>query len=86
MSPSVLRFGLAMAAIALVTQLIPTLGAARHTIITYKQERARSLRAPWWQRAWLDVLLLIPTGYGIYLLRKQGSIVGCPSSAMAAAE
>ena len=74
MSPSVLRFGLAMAAVALVTLLIPTLGAARHTIITYKQERARSLRAPWWQRAWLDVLLLILTGYGIYLLRKQGAI------------
>ena len=58
--------------------MIPTLGAARHTIITYKQERARSLRAPWWQRAWLDVLLLILTGYGIYLLRKQGAIAASP--------
>ena len=43
MSFSVLRFGLALAAIAFVTLMIPTLGAARHTIITYKQERARSL-------------------------------------------
>ncbi|MCX6028399.1 MAG: ABC transporter permease [Chloroflexi bacterium] len=78
MSLDTLRFGLAMAAVALVTQLIPTLGAARHTIITYKQERARTLRPPWWQRAWLDLLLLIPTGYGIYMLRKQGSIIGLP--------
>jgi len=50
------------------------IGAARHTIVTYRQERARSLRPPWWQRAWLDVLLLIPAGYGMYLLRRQGSI------------
>ena len=78
MSFSVLRFGLALAAIAFVTLMIPTLGAARHTIITYKQERARSLRAPWWQRAWLDVLLLILTGYGIYLLRKQGTLAVLP--------
>ncbi len=33
------------------------------------------MRKPWWQRAWLDVLLLIPTGYGAYLLRNQGSVV-----------
>ncbi|MCB0137544.1 MAG: hypothetical protein KDD75_20745, partial [Caldilineaceae bacterium] len=35
---------------------------------------ARTVRKPWWQRAWLDVLLLIPAGYGIYLVRQQGSI------------
>jgi len=78
MSPPILRFGLAMAAIALLIQVIPTLAAARHTIITYKQERARTLRPPWWQRAWLDVLLLIPTAYGIYMLRKQETLIALP--------
>jgi putative ABC transport system permease protein len=34
------------------------------------------LRKPWWQRAWLDILLLIPAGYGAYLLRNQGSVLG----------
>jgi putative ABC transport system permease protein len=79
MSLQTLHFGLAMAAVALVIQMIPTLSAARHTIITYKQERARTLRPPWWQRAWLDLLLLIPAGYGIYMLRKQGAIVALQS-------
>ncbi len=69
-----LRFGVAAIGLAMVAQILPTIGASRHTIVTYKQERARSLRAPWWQRAWLDVLLLIPAGYGTYLLRKQGSV------------
>ncbi len=71
---STLRFGIAAIGLALVAQVMPTVEAARHTIVTYKQERARSMRAPWWQRVWLDVLLLIPAGYGAYLLRQQGSI------------
>lgn len=69
-----LYFGLVTAGLALLAQVLPTLGAARHTIVTYKRERARSLRPPWWQRAWLDVLLLIPTFYGGYLLRQQGGL------------
>lgn len=69
-----LRFGVAAMGLALVAQVVPTIGAARHTIVTYKQERARSLKAPWWQRAWLDAMLLIPASYGAYLLRQQGSI------------
>lgn len=70
-----LRFGLAAIGFGLVTQVVPTLGAARHTIVTYKQERARTLRPPWWQRAGLDLLLLVPAAYGTYLLRQQGSLV-----------
>ena len=75
MTMSTLRFGLAALGVTLVAQVFPSLGAAKHTIITYKQEQARTVRAPWWQRAWLDVLLLIPAGYGAYLLQQQGSIV-----------
>ena len=69
-----LRFGVVAVGLALISQVVPTISAARHTIVTYKQERARLLRPPWWQRAWLDVLLLIPAAYGAYLLRQQGSI------------
>ncbi len=69
-----LRFGVFAVIVVIIAQVIPSIGAARHTIISYKAERARTLRAPWWQRAWLDVLLLIPAGYGAYLLRQQGTI------------
>jgi putative ABC transport system permease protein len=69
-----LEYGLGAVALALLSQILPTIGAARHTVTTYKQERSRMLRSPWWQRAWLDVLLFIPTGYGAYLLRQQGSV------------
>jgi putative ABC transport system permease protein len=42
--------------------------------VTYKQEQARSLRAPFWQRAFLDVFLLVPALYGYYLLEQRGTI------------
>jgi putative ABC transport system permease protein len=67
--------GLGMVGLALVAQVAPTLAAARFSIVTYKQETARQLRPPWWQRVWLDVLLLIPAAYGMYLLRQQGGLM-----------
>lgn len=77
------RFGVAAVALALLAQLAPTIAAARHTVVTYKQERARTLRKPWWQRAWLDVLLLIPTAYGFYVLDRQQGIVSVEAGAAA---
>jgi putative ABC transport system permease protein len=72
MTPQVLGYGLLGIAIILLIQvLIPTLSAAQNTIVTYKQERARSFRVPWWQKNWLDVLLLIPAGYGLWQLLQQ---------------
>ena len=71
---SALQFGLVAVAATFVAQVIPSLGAARHTVVSYKVEQARTVRSPWWQRAWLDVLLLIPAVYGAYLLSQQGSI------------
>jgi putative ABC transport system permease protein len=72
---SSLAIALVIALVAVLMTLFPTVSAAQHTVITYKQERARNLRAPWWQRAWVDVLLMIPAAYGTYMLQKQGSLV-----------
>jgi putative ABC transport system permease protein len=72
MTPQVLGYGLLGIAIILLIQvLLPTLSAAENTIVTYKQERARTLRAPWWQKFYLDILLLIPAAYGLWQLRQQ---------------
>jgi putative ABC transport system permease protein len=81
MTMTTLRFGLAAVVITMVAQVVPSIGASRHTIITYKREQARTIAAPWWQRAWLDVLLLIPAAYGTYLLTQQGSITGSGEAA-----
>ncbi|MBN2007129.1 MAG: ABC transporter permease [Anaerolineae bacterium] len=75
LTPSTLRLGLVGVALVVAAQVLPTLGAAGHTVVSYKREVARMLRPPWWQRMWLDILLLIPAGYGAYLLRQQGSVI-----------
>jgi putative ABC transport system permease protein len=69
-----LPVALAAMAVTIVITVVPVLGAARHTIITYKQEQARALRPPAWQRLGLDILLLIPVAYWTYLLQRQGTV------------
>ena len=69
-----LRLGLVALVVAVVASVVPAARAARDTVVTYKQDQSRSLRRPLWQRAYLDLLLLIPAGYGYYLLRRRGTI------------
>jgi len=73
-SPEAVRNGMWVIALTLVASLIPALGAAGHTIISYKQERARMVRRPIWQRMYLDVLLLVAGYYGYRQLRDRGTI------------
>ena len=88
LTPEVLGYGLLGIALVLVIQIVmPTLSAAQNTVVTYKQERARSLNAPWWQRYYIDVLLLIPAGYGLWQLMQgskqalKGSVTPCRTPA-----
>ncbi len=69
-----LRLGFVAVVVALVSTMLPALGAARHTIVTYKQDIARSLDQPWWQKLYLDILLLAVPLYGYYLLRQRGTL------------
>ena len=74
-SGPVLQNGLLAIGLALLARLPPTLAAARHTVVTYKQERARAFVQPWWQRAWLDVLLMLPAIYGYYALSQPNAVI-----------
>ena len=76
LTPPVVGFGISAILAVLIFQFIaPTVSAARNTIITYKQERARSIQRPWWQRVWLDGLLLLTAAYGAYALSNQRELV-----------
>ena len=69
-----LRFGLVALAASLLASVLPAVRAAQETVVTYKQDQARALRAPLWQRAFLDVLLLAISLYGYYTLSQRGTI------------
>jgi len=69
-----LRFGLFAVALSILAVVLPVLATARHTIVTHQQELARALRRPWWQRYFLDLILLLPVLYGYVLLRRPGAL------------
>ena len=66
--------GLAVS-VAILATLLPAIGAARHSIVSYKSEIARSTRAPLWQRFFLDFLLLGAAYYGYDTLNRRASIL-----------
>jgi putative ABC transport system permease protein len=75
--------GALAAALTFPAMLIPAFGAAGRTIISYKAERARELRAPLWQRLFLDFFLLVPALYGYQQLELNG-MIGVPGVSVTA--
>lgn len=74
LTPQVWTNGAQVVALAVLSSLLPALIATRYTIVSYKLERARSVRAPLWQRLFLDILLLLPVYYGYRQLAERGTI------------
>ena len=58
--------------VALMARTIPAWRAARTSIV--QQERNRFAQIPFWQRAYLDVLLIAPTWYAYDQLANQGTL------------
>ena len=59
---------------ALFATVLPAMGAARLAIVEAKQEVSRRQRRSFWERSYLDFLLLGVASYGYYMLRTQGRI------------
>jgi len=74
LTPEAWRRGVQMVIIVLVAGLVPALHAAGYTVVSYKNERARAISRSFWQRAWLDILLLIPVYYGYTQLKQRGTV------------
>ena len=60
--------------IVLIARLLPAAQAARQTILDQEREHARPGQAPFWYRAYLDFLLVIPTVYAYRQLADQGTL------------
>ncbi len=69
-----LGFGVAAVALGLLAALVPAAVATRRTLVDEQKQAARAVRKPFWQRFYLDFLLLIPPVYGIYQLRRNNGI------------
>lgn len=74
LTPDALMYGVAAVLLALAAALAPAYTATRRTLVDEQQQAARALRPPFWQRFYLDLLLLIPPAYGIYQLQRSGGL------------
>ncbi len=70
-----MQFAVGAVALSIGAMVLPAVGAARHSIVSYKQEVARNTRGPFWQRWFLDFLILGVAGYGYYLLQGRQSVL-----------
>ncbi len=74
LTPEAWQRGLQMLGLLLLASLLPAFGAARFTVVSYKSERARDTKRPFWQRTYIDLLLLIPVYYGYSQLQERGTV------------
>ena len=72
---STFNYALAAIALSIGAALMPAAATARHSIVTFKQEASRKLRRPWWQRFFVDILLLALAVYGYRLLQDQRQVI-----------
>lgn len=82
-TPSVERIAILTVGLALFLILLPTLDATRHTLASYRRERARG-RTNWRHGLGLELVILLSAGYGMFRLRSQGGIISLGTGNMLA--
>ena len=74
-SDSVFLLAAGAAALCLLALLVPAIQAARRGVVHQRQHVARPPRAPFWQRFYLDVVMLVLGGVLYWELRARGSFL-----------
>ncbi len=70
-----IRFAIGAAVISIIASLIPAIIASRRNIVSYRATQGRNTRPPFWQRLYLDVLLMIPSIYLYTQMRNGGGLL-----------
>lgn len=60
--------------VALFSRIGPTIQAARQSVVEQARESTRPLRPPFWQRTYLDFILVLPTYYVYQQLAQKGTL------------
>lgn len=64
-------YGLIAVFIAMLASVIPAIQYAKSTIVGLRQQMARTNRKPFWQKFYLDIVLLGVSAYGWYLFQER---------------
>lgn len=72
MTSDALLYSLLAGVFSIVVIMIPVLKASKISIVELKQKKSRKWNAPWWQKIFLDVILLGLSLYGLNDYIRQG--------------
>jgi len=75
LGPDAFLVAVATAAMAIAAALIPALEASSHSVVTYKQMVARTVRSGFIRRYLLDLIPLPIAAYAYYLLTEKRSVL-----------
>lgn len=64
-------YGIIAVVVAMLASVIPAIQYAKSTIVGLRQQMARANRKPFWQKFYLDIVLLGVSVYGWYLLQER---------------
>lgn len=67
-------YGITAVLLVIITTLLPVFLQARTSIVQQKRKKSRVARAPFWQRTFLDIILMGVSLYALYRLRSQLAI------------
>lgn len=60
----------------LIFMLFPSIAYSKTSIVQYKQKKASDISVPFWRKYFLDVVVLLISGYGLYQYNKQQKVLG----------
>ncbi len=74
-TPGVLLYGLAAVVLSVIAMTMPVFKYADLTIVEHKQKQSDKKKKVWWQKYFLDVLLLAVSLYGLYSFHNQQELL-----------
>ncbi len=75
LTPKAYMYSFGAAGLFIVTMLVPVVMSTRTTIVQHKQKISRFKRMPFWQKYFIDFLLLGVASYGLYRYNQQQEIL-----------
>ena len=64
-------YALIAAAVSALAMIVPVFGYSRMTIVNQKQKKHRNTDVPFWQRYFIDLVILAASIYGLYTFNNQ---------------
>lgn len=80
LSPAAIAAAGAALLLSICAMVLPALRHANVSIVGYKQKKQRKWKAPWWQKCFLDVLLLGISLYGWYSFQSARDLLAAQAA------